>query len=79
MKEYWQNYIGGKFVDGGSGRIDVQDPATGDRLAEHAIADAADVDRAVQAAKELHESGALSGMRPIERGRLVQAMGQWLL
>jgi acyl-CoA reductase-like NAD-dependent aldehyde dehydrogenase len=42
------NYIDGAWVDGGAGRIDVTDPATGATLAEHALADAADVDRAVR-------------------------------
>ena len=79
IKPYWQNYIDGAWVDGGEGRIDVTDPATGEKLAEHALADAADVDRAVQAARRVHLSGALTSMRPIERGRMVQAMGHWLL
>jgi aldehyde dehydrogenase (NAD+) len=51
IEPYWQNYIDGAWVDGGAGRIDVTDPATGERLAEQALADAADVDRAVQAAR----------------------------
>lgn len=79
MKSYWQNYIDGAWVDGGAGRIDVSDPATGERIAEHALADAVDVDRAVQVAKRVHQSGALTAMRPIERGRMVQAMGRYLL
>ncbi|MEM9279748.1 MAG: aldehyde dehydrogenase family protein [Pseudomonadota bacterium] len=79
VKSYWQNYIDGEFVDGGAGRIDVDDPGTGEKLAEQAIADAADVDRAVQAAKQVHQSGALADLRPVERGRMVQAMGQYLL
>ena len=29
IKPYWQNYIDGAWVDGGAGRIDVTDPATG--------------------------------------------------
>jgi len=76
---YWQNYIDGAFVDGGAGRIDVDDPGTGEKLAEQAIADAADVDRAVAAARRVHESGALSDLRPVERGRMVRKMGQYLL
>ena len=79
MQDYWQNYIDGVWVDGGAGRIDVENPATGEKLAEQALADAADIDRAVQAARRVHLSGALSDMRPIERGRLVQAMGRYLL
>ena len=79
MKAYWQNYIDGAWVDGGAGRIDVFDPGTGEKLAEHALADAADVDRAVMAAERVHRSGALSELRPVERGRMVQAMGRYLL
>ena len=79
VNPYWQNYIDGAWVDGGAGRINVTDPATGERIAEHALADAADVDRAVGAARRVHLSGALTAMRPIERGRMVQAMGRYLL
>lgn len=79
IKDYWQNYINGAWVDGGAGRIDVENPATGAVLAQHALADGADVDRAVRAARDMHLSGALSGLRPVERGRMVQAMGRFLL
>jgi aldehyde dehydrogenase (NAD+) len=74
----WQNYIGGDWVDGGAGRITVNDPATGEPFAEHAMADAGDVDRAVATARACVDSAELADMRPIERGRLVQAMGRWL-
>ncbi len=79
MKHYWQNYIDGAWADGGAGRIDVFNPGTGEKLAEHAAADASDVDRAVEAARRVHLSGALSDLRPVERGRMVQAMGRYLL
>jgi len=79
MKTYWQNYIDGAWVDGGAGRIDVFDPGSGEKLAEHALADSADVDRAVMAAQRVHLSGVLSDLRPVERGRMVQAMGRYLL
>lgn len=79
IKPYWQNYIDGAFVDGGAGRLDVDNPGTGEKLAEQAIADEADVDRAVKAAKRVHESGWLTDMRPVERGRLVKGIGQYLL
>lgn len=79
IKEHWQNYINGTWVDGGAGRIDVVNPATGEVLAQQALADAADVDRAVRAARDTHLSDALSGLRPVERGRMVQAMGRFLL
>ena len=79
MKDYWQNYINGAWVDGGAGRIDVINPGTGEKLAEQALADAGDVDRAVAAARAVHLSGALADLRPVERGRMVQAMGRYLL
>ncbi len=79
VKPYWQNYIDGEWVDGGAGRVDVINPGSGEKLAEQALADEADVDRAVQAAKRVHQSGALTAMRPIERGRIVQAIGRYLI
>lgn len=79
VKPYWQNYIDGAWTDGGAGRLDVINPGSGEKLAEHALADEADVDRAVSAAKRVHQSGVLTAMRPIERGRIVQAMGKYLL
>ncbi|MBU2943209.1 aldehyde dehydrogenase family protein [Shimia thalassica] len=79
MKTYWQNYIDGTWVDGGAGRIDVFNPGTGKKLAEQALADVSDVDRAVMAAQRVHVSGALADLRPVERGRMVQAMGRYLL
>ncbi|MBT8459159.1 MAG: aldehyde dehydrogenase family protein [Boseongicola sp.] len=79
MQDFWQNYIDGAWSDGGGGRIDVVNPGTGDDLAAHALADAGDVDRAVRAAERVHASRVLTDMRPIERGRMVQEMGRWLL
>ena len=79
MKTYWQNYIDGTWVDGGAGRINVFNPGTGEKLAEQALADVADVDRAVMAAQRVHLSGALSDLRPVERGRMVQVMGRYLI
>ena len=76
---YYKNYINGRFTDGSAGKIDVVNPATGDIVAEHALAGAHDVDQAVAAARHLHESRQLSGLRPVERGRMVQAMGRYLL
>ncbi|MEM9708891.1 MAG: aldehyde dehydrogenase family protein [Pseudomonadota bacterium] len=79
LKSYWQNYIDGAWCDGGAGRIAVTDPATGEALAEAALADAADIDRAVAAAARVHGEGTLSAMRPFERGRMVQAIGRAFL
>ena len=74
-----RNYIDGAFVEGGAGRIAVEDPATGEPFAEQALADAGDVDRAVQAARRCHESGVLTDLRPVERGRMVRRIGDILL
>ena len=79
VKPYWQNYIAGAWVDGGAGRLGVEDPATGHVIAEQAVADAADVDRAVAAARDCADSGVLSAMRPVERGRMVRKMGDYIL
>ena len=79
MKTYWRNYIDGAWGDGGAGRIDVINPGTGEILAGQALADAGDVECAVMAALRVHQSGALSDLRPVERGRMVQAMGRYLL
>ena len=79
MQPYWRNYIDGRWCDGAGGRLTVSDPATGAPLAEQAVADAADVDRAVRTAARLHASRALAGLRPVLRGRMVRAMGQYLL
>ena len=78
MAEF-QNYINGKFVEGGAGHIEVTNPANGQAVGEQALADAGDVDKAVAAAKALHVSGKFSALRPVERGRMVQKMGQYLL
>ena len=78
MAEF-QNYVNGKFVAGGAGRIEVTNPANGQTVGEQALADAVDVDKAVSAAKALHVSGKFSALRPVERGRMVQKMGQYLL
>ncbi|REJ63851.1 MAG: aldehyde dehydrogenase family protein, partial [Proteobacteria bacterium] len=74
-KPYYQNYIDGKFVDGGSGKITVDNPATGEPLAQQAIASSEDVDNAISAARRCHESRVLTQMRPVERGRMVKAIG----
>ena len=76
---YFQNYINGVFVDGGAGRLLVDNPASGSDLAEIALADEADIDKAVQAAKACHLAGEFAGLRPVERGRMVRAMGDYLM
>jgi len=76
---YWQNYIDGKYCDGGAGRIAVTNPGNNNMLAEHACADPADLNRAVEAAWRTHQSAVMSDMLPAERGRMVREMGSYLL
>lgn len=79
IKSYWQNYIGGKWVDAADGRrIVIEDPATAQPIAEVARADVADVDRAVRAARKCVESRELVDMRPGKRGRMLLAVASEL-
>ncbi len=76
IKAYWQNHIGGKWVDASDGqRLAIEDPATEETIAEVALAEARDVDAAVAAARQCVDSRALVGRRPMERGRMVIEMG----
>ena len=73
------NYIDGRYVQGGEGQLAVSDPATGQLVAQQALASPMDVDKAVQAARRVVDSRELIQLRPVERGRRVRAMGQFLL
>ena len=79
MKNYYKNYVDGDWIDGGSGVISVDNPANGEHLADQACADFNDIDKAVKAAKRVHKEGVLTAMRPVERGRMVKKMGEFLL
>ena len=63
LKPYWQNDVGGAWCDGGAGRITIDNPASGEAIAERALSDNSDVDRAIGAARACHESGVLTAMR----------------
>lgn len=79
IKPNWQNFINGQFVDGENGWLTVTNPADGSPVADIALAGAGDVDKAVAAARQCHASRALPSMRPVELGRMVKAMGDYLL
>ncbi len=79
IKEYWKNYINNQWVEGAAGKLSVENPATGEHLAWQAMADKADIDAAVNAAHSCHQSNILPNMRPVERGRLVRQMGEYIL
>ncbi|WP_299614793.1 aldehyde dehydrogenase family protein [Pelagibius sp.] len=72
------NYVGGVWTDGLQPPVEVEDPATGQVFATIARAGPADVDRAVAGARACHLSGALTAMRPVERGRMVRRIGDRL-
>jgi len=78
MKEYWKNYVDGEFIDGGAGKIQVDNPGTGKKLADQALASTADIDRAVTAANRVHQSCFLTDMRPVERARMVKKIGSYI-
>ena len=78
LETYWPNFIDGEFDHGGAGRSDVFDPSNGMKIAEDALADAKDVDRAVQAAQRVFKEGSIADLAPTERGRLVTSMGKYL-
>jgi aldehyde dehydrogenase (NAD+) len=65
-------FIGGQWVDSVSGKtFAAVNPSTGDPICDVAEADAADVDRAVQAARKALETGPWSRMDAADRGRLL--------
>src|SRR2546428_1964421 len=70
MQERWDHFIDGHTVSPKSARyLDDHNPATGEKIAEVARGDSADVDAAVAAAR-----AAFAGWRdrrPIERGRIL--------
>ena len=79
IQPYWKSFINGEYVDGGAGRLAVENPADGSVVAEVAMANADDVSKAVAAARAVQNDGVLSQMRPVELGRMVRRMGDWFL
>src|SRR5215831_8080505 len=67
-----QLYINGEFVEpGGSSTLDVIDPATGDTIGRVPDASAADVDKAVSAARAAFDDGPWKDATAQERGRIL--------
>lgn len=72
MPKRWLNYIDGRWTESQSGDvIPVEDPSTGEHLADIARAGAAEVDAAVDAARRAFASRVLVDMRPSDRGALM--------
>ncbi|MGH3205259.1 MAG: aldehyde dehydrogenase family protein [Streptosporangiaceae bacterium] len=73
-------WIGGQWLDAADGRTFVTyNPATCKPLATVARAGAADVDRAVRAARQSFEDGRWSSMAPAARSRIVWRIGDLIL
>lgn len=73
----FMNLIDGRPADALSGeRIDVACPSDGKVFASIPASGAADVDRAVKAARRAFESGPWSRMPAVERGRCLTRLGQ---
>src|ERR1044072_2337708 len=74
----YQLFIDGQWVDAESGKtFTTPNPATGETLAEVAEADAADIDKAVAAARRAYE-GKWSKLSARDRGRLLYKLSQLL-
>jgi phenylacetaldehyde dehydrogenase len=74
-----QLFINGQWVDAASGKtFETPNPATGETLAHVAEGDAADINRAVAAARAAFD-GPWSRMTPSERGRIIWKIGDLLL
>jgi len=70
-------FIGGKPAECASGKkIDVINPATGELLTTVERGEAADVDRAVRAARQAFESGPWPKMNASERGKILWRIGE---
>src|SRR5688572_18058097 len=72
--------IGGKWVDAASGKtFPVQNPATGEVIAQVAEGGKEDIDRAVKAARKAFESGTWPRLTASQRGRLLWKLGDLVL
>ena len=70
--KYTQCLIDGQWVPAASGKtFETINPATGDVIAQVAEGDAADVDKAVKAARKAFESGPWQKMSATQRGQLM--------
>ena len=80
VKERRKLLIDGKWADAASGKtFPVENPATGEVIAQAAEGDKKDIDRAVKAARRAFESGSWPRLSPSERGRLVWKLGDLIL
>ena len=75
-----QLFIGGRWRDAVSGKsFPPINPATEALIAEIAEGDAADIDLAVQAAREAFENTPWAGMSQRDRGKLIWRIGELIM
>ena len=73
----WKIWIDGKWVDSAGGqRTTVENPATGEKIAEVPNCGPEDVDRAVQAAKKAFYDGRWTGIMRGDRQRMIWRLGE---
>jgi len=78
--EHTRLHVGGEWVDAlGGGELDTVNPATGEVFARVALGEAADVDRAVAAARKAFEEGPWPRMTPRERAAALWRLGDLIL
>lgn len=78
--EFTRLHIGGEWVDALDGaEFETYNPATGEVITKVAEAKAADVDRAVKAAREAFENGPWAKMKPKERAAAIWRLGDLLV
>ncbi|GAB3013372.1 aldehyde dehydrogenase family protein [Mycobacterium bourgelatii] len=73
------HYIAGEWIDGGSGRYDVINPATEQVIGTAPDADVADVERAIEAARHAFGTGPWPAAEPAERARCLRQLSDALL
>ncbi|GAA2201134.1 aldehyde dehydrogenase family protein [Sinomonas flava] len=71
-------FIDGEFVEGTGGDLPVMDPSEGQELARTSLASAADVDRAVRAARRAFDDGRWSRLAPAARAARLQHLADLL-
>lgn len=78
MKEY-KLWIDGKWTNTSGGKVmDIEDPATGKKIAKVIDASVADVDKAVKAAHKAFYDGRWSGLTPGERSKAIWKLADLL-
>lgn len=74
----YRNYIGGEWVDSGSGQIRSVNPATGELVAVAPDSDEEDVSAAVEAARRAFDGGTWPSSRPHEREKALHSIADAL-